>query len=228
LDDSPLPGARQKRAKGLPGPSVNPLLLPLPNRLKLLLPAPTLYLLLPPRSAFATTASSLPTNATDRPFAVQTGTAPQLLHFLVAGMFTARIAKLPRLHSFRVLFLVLRRRVVAVLAIPALQRNDFSHNLPPQLGKPCALTSPIISSNTRMHPRRTGGTCRHPSPAYSMISVTAPAPTVCPPSRIANRKPFSSATGVIKLTSQLTLSPGITISTPAGNFTSPVTSVVRK
>src|SRR6267143_1014052 len=63
---------------------------------------------------------------------------------------------------------------------------------------------------------------------YSMTSVTAPAPTVWPPSRIANRSPFSSATGVIKVTSQLTLSPGITISTPAGNFISPVTSVVRK
>src|SRR5690242_7785166 len=63
---------------------------------------------------------------------------------------------------------------------------------------------------------------------YSITSVTAPAPTVWPPSRIANRKPFSSATGVISVTSQLTLSPGITISTPAGSFMSPVTSVVRK
>src|SRR5207248_8539141 len=32
--------------------------------------------------------------------------------------------------------------------------------------------------------------------AYSRISVTAPAPTVWPPSRIAKRKPFSRATGV--------------------------------
>jgi len=64
--------------------------------------------------------------------------------------------------------------------------------------------------------------------AYSMISVTAPAPTVWPPSRIAKRSPFSKATGVIKLISALTLSPGITISTPVGSFTSPVTSVVRK
>src|SRR5260370_1050179 len=63
---------------------------------------------------------------------------------------------------------------------------------------------------------------------YSIISVTARAPTVWPPSRIANRRPFSSATGVINITSQLTLSPGITIPTPAGSFISPVTSVVRK
>src|ERR1700722_3504752 len=63
---------------------------------------------------------------------------------------------------------------------------------------------------------------------YSMISATAPAPTVWPPSRIANRNPFSSATGVISVISADTLSPGITISPPCGSFTSPVTSVVRK
>src|SRR6266481_7559347 len=63
---------------------------------------------------------------------------------------------------------------------------------------------------------------------YSMISATAPAPTVWPPSRIANRNPFSSATGVISDISTEILSPGITISTPSGSFTSPVTSVVRK
>jgi hypothetical protein len=63
---------------------------------------------------------------------------------------------------------------------------------------------------------------------YSTISVTTPAPTVRPPSRIANRNPFSSAIGVINSTAIATLSPGITISTPAGNVQTPVTSVVRK
>src|SRR5258708_655786 len=63
---------------------------------------------------------------------------------------------------------------------------------------------------------------------YSTISVTAPAPTVWPPSRIAKRKPFSSATGVISDTSQRTLSPGITIATPYVGLISPVESVVRK
>src|ERR1700735_1858390 len=63
---------------------------------------------------------------------------------------------------------------------------------------------------------------------YSMISATAPAPTVWPPSRIANRNPFSSATGVMREISTEILSPGIPISTPCGSFTSPVTSVVRK
>jgi hypothetical protein len=54
-----------------------------------------------------------------------------LLHFLVAGMFAARIAELLRLHAFGMLFLILRRRVVAVFTIPALQRDDFSHDLIP-------------------------------------------------------------------------------------------------
>src|SRR5271168_5060704 len=63
---------------------------------------------------------------------------------------------------------------------------------------------------------------------YSKISETVPAPTVRPPSRIANRKPLSMAIGVINSTSNCTLSPGITISMPSGNCATPVTSVVRK
>src|SRR5216110_2688713 len=61
---------------------------------------------------------------------------------------------------------------------------------------------------------------------YSTISVTVPAPTVRPPSRIANRKPFSSATGAISSAVIDVLSPGITISTPSGSCRFPVTSVV--
>jgi hypothetical protein len=137
-----------------------------------------------------------------------------LLHFLVTRMFAARIAELLRLYPLGMLLLILRSRVVAVLAIPALQCDDFSHDLIPfyifKLRLAGLKPSAYIPRN------------------YSMISVTAPAPTVWPPSRIAKRNPFSSATGVISVTSQLTLSPGITISTPVGNFTSPVTSVVRK
>ena len=63
---------------------------------------------------------------------------------------------------------------------------------------------------------------------YSMISVTTPEPTVRPPSRIANRSSLSIATGVSSSTSILVLSPGMIISTPCGNVTVPVTSVVRK
>ena len=63
---------------------------------------------------------------------------------------------------------------------------------------------------------------------YSAISVTTPEPTVLPPSRIANLKPFSIAIGVISSTFILTLSPGIHISTPSGREITPVTSVVLK
>jgi hypothetical protein len=51
-----------------------------------------------------------------------------LLNFLVSGVLAARIAKLPGFHTLGVLLLVLGRRVVAVFAIAALQRNDFSHD----------------------------------------------------------------------------------------------------
>ncbi len=66
------------------------------------------------------------------------------------------------------------------------------------------------------------------STGYSVTSITTPAPTVRPPSRIANRSSLSIAIGCINSTSTSTLSPGITISTPEGNVTDPVTSVVRK
>jgi len=62
---------------------------------------------------------------------------------------------------------------------------------------------------------------------YSMILLMTPAPTVRPPSRMAKRLPASSATGTINLTCKLTRSPGMTISTPSGSCTAPVTSMVR-
>jgi len=64
--------------------------------------------------------------------------------------------------------------------------------------------------------------------SHSRISMTTPAPTVLPPSRMAKRSSFSRATGVINSTVISTLSPGMIISTPSGNFSEPVTSVVRK
>ena len=63
---------------------------------------------------------------------------------------------------------------------------------------------------------------------YSMILATTPAPTVRPPSRTAKRRPSSIAIGAISVTTILMLSPGMTISTPSGSSTAPVTSVVRK
>src|SRR5256712_8121683 len=62
---------------------------------------------------------------------------------------------------------------------------------------------------------------------YSVISVTTPAPTVRPPSRIANRNSFSIATGVIRSIVIVTLSPGITISTPPPHLTPPPPPALR-
>ena len=63
---------------------------------------------------------------------------------------------------------------------------------------------------------------------YSMIVVTRPDPTVRPPSRIANVRPCSIATGWIMSIVISTLSPGMHISVPSGRVITPVTSVVRK
>src|SRR5205085_9770729 len=63
---------------------------------------------------------------------------------------------------------------------------------------------------------------------YSTMSVTVPAPTVRPPSRMAKRSPFSIAIGAMRLMVSDVLSPGITISAPCGSSAVPVTSVVRK
>ena len=63
---------------------------------------------------------------------------------------------------------------------------------------------------------------------YSIIEVICPAPTVLPPSLIANRNPSVIATLFINSTVIVKLSPGITISVPSGNWISPVTSVVLK
>jgi hypothetical protein len=45
----------------------------------------------------------------------------------VPSVLPARVAKLFRLQTLGVLLLVFRRRVVAVLAIAALQRNGLPH-----------------------------------------------------------------------------------------------------
>src|ERR1700730_3152181 len=96
----------------------------------------------------------------------------KLLHFLVRRLFPARVAELLRFHPLGMLLLVLGGRVVAVFAIAALQGDDFAHELIP------------FSSRVRRFAAEKN---------YSMISVTAPAPTVWPPSRMAERKPFPSA-----------------------------------
>ncbi len=64
--------------------------------------------------------------------------------------------------------------------------------------------------------------------SYLLIFVTRPAPTVRPPSRMANRSWSSMAIGWISSTCICVVSPGMTISVPSGRVTTPVTSVVRK
>src|SRR5438128_1516741 len=63
---------------------------------------------------------------------------------------------------------------------------------------------------------------------YLRILTTRPAPTVRPPSRIANRRPSSMAIGCIRSMCMSVRSPGMTISVPSGRLTTPDTSVVRK
>src|SRR5271165_1127469 len=94
------------------------------------------------------------------------------------------------------------------------QRQEASRIFSPLWGR---VFDPADGSKTRRY-----------TYCYCTISAIVPAPTVCPPSRMAKRKPFSIATGVINSITRLTLSPGITISVPAGSSATPVTSVVRR
>src|SRR5919198_890450 len=93
---------------------------------------------------------------------------------------------------------------------------------PPGRGRRTAETSyPSVTCG-----RRAGGP---PSRGcYLTISETTPDPTVRPPSRMANRRPWSMAIGWISSTSISAFSPGATNSRPSGSLTTPVTSVVRK
>ena len=63
---------------------------------------------------------------------------------------------------------------------------------------------------------------------YSIIVATLPEPTVLPPSRIANVRPWLIAIGWMSSIVISTLSPGMHISVPAGRLHTPVTSVVLK
>jgi uncharacterized membrane protein len=56
-----------------------------------------------------------------------------LFHFTVWSMLSARVAEFFGLHSIRMLLLVLCCCVVPILAIIALQRNDFAHSAGPFL-----------------------------------------------------------------------------------------------
>src|SRR5580765_8998031 len=132
----------------------------------------------------------------------------------MARVLPAKPAVLAHLEPIGRLLLVLRRAVVAPFALQTRQRHDVSHIA-------CRGQRSGVRGQTNLVP----GLRPQTSDLYSMISVTVPAPTVRPPSRMAKRNPFSSATGAISSPVIVVLSPGITISTPSGRFRVPVTSV---
>ena len=93
---------------------------------------------------------------------------------------------------------------------------------------PLVLSGRVVLSLTLAARKRNDYPHLSALPFYSIISLTTPAPTVRPPSRMANRSSFSIAMGVISSAVIVTLSPGITISTFSGSVNIPVTSVVLK
>ena len=117
----------------------------------------------------------------------------------------------------------LRRRVVSPLAVRAGQGNNIARHVR------TSFRDRTQGSHWKPARRPCGGSSRtEVRVGYSTISVTLPAPTVRPPSRMAKRRVFSMAMGQMSSTFMVMLSPGRTISTPSGNWITPVTSVVRK
>ena len=136
------------------------------------------------------------------------------LGFLMISVLAATATELTKLQPIGRSFLILSRNVVAAFAFVTLKDNVIAwHN-----------SNPDSTFNRTYRSYKSYMSYS----IYSITSETVPAPTVRPPSRIANRSPFSIAIGAINSISIATLSPGITISTPAGNAATPVTSVVRK
>ena len=123
-------------------------------------------------------------------------------------MFSAKRAKLFGFEAFRVFFFILVRTVIPPPARGALKLHKFSH-----------ISLLAARKILRLTPRSWG---------YPNISEMTPAPTVCPPSRMANLSSFSMAMGVMSSAVIVTESPGMTISTSLGSWMTPVTSVVRK
>ena len=130
-------------------------------------------------------------------------------------MAAAAAAKLFKLKPVRRVLFIFRRYVIALFALSALQNNVISWHF----------FSPL---SLVLRPQQMTKNEGQMTNIYSTISDTVPAPTVRPPSRMAKRRPFSIAIGAMSVISIWMLSPGMTISTPAGRFATPVTSVVLK
>ncbi len=158
-----------------------------------------------------------------------------LFLFLVIRVFPAPLAIFLQLQPIRCRPAVLPRRIVPPMAGLTGQRNDLAHC------NPLVHCSRFMVHSTYVPGKRVHDCPEKKWPAvflaflpvnhhhyHSRILLITPAPTVWPPSRMANRSPSSMAIGFCRVTSNFTLSPGITISTPSASFTTPVTSVVRK
>jgi len=143
----------------------------------------------------------------------------RLFHFFVGDVLPAKFTELVPFQAVRIVLLVLAGRIIPLLADRTGQIDNFSHVVPREARsvkreKKSSPHSNHLTPNASLY--------------YARISVTTPEPTVLPPSRTAKRKPWSIAIGLINSPVTVTLSPGITISTPAASVTTPVTSVVRK
>src|SRR5438094_9081796 len=109
-------------------------------------------------------------------------------------MLPAPRAELLQLQAVRSRFPVLRGRMISLFAITALQRNDLSGHSAPSFFL-CGAGA-LVREKLRGASLRLDGRGRSSLQLYCTISLMVPAPTVCPPSRMAKRKPFSIATGV--------------------------------
>ncbi len=144
--------------------------------------------------------------------------------FFMQSMFSTEPAIFFKFHFVRCSPLILCRCIISSFAFVTCKRNNCSHSFN------CLMSGLLCSVFYFSIPAKQ--ICFHlyffHRNFYAMISLTTPAPTVLPPSLIANRTSFSIAIGVISSTATFTLSPGITISVPSGRVTTPVTSVVLK
>ena len=165
--------------------------------------------------------------------------APSLFGLPVQGMGSAETTVFFKLQLIRSILLVLLGGIVPAFAFAAGKDNSISHGpvSPDPLPRPVSrYGSPRTNpTGNRLKPEWTlrplsgfVAAAARLRRNYSIISLITPAPTVRPPSRMAKRSSFSIAIGVMSSPIIVTLSPGITISTPSGSSTVPVTSVVRK
>ena len=152
----------------------------------------------------------------------------QSFRFAMQCVLFATRTKLAELEPIRIVAAILFGGVISFFAITALKRDHRANVF--FLGSHATLPTFYFSNNIPQVLFRFSfddSNLRDGNLFYSMILVTTPAPTVRPPSRMANFEPCSNATGTMSSTVRFTLSPGITISTPCGNSMLPVTSIVR-